>query len=104
MAGAGGGLQKRNRVLYGAQESYHHMCRFFSGFFMLHPLLAEVASCLGPPPPQPPSDYSQRTPHRISSHCAVRVPVLNLATSSRQRERPFTELRHTLQNMCIGVN
>lgn len=28
-------------VLYGARESYHHMCRYFSGFFYRHPLLAD---------------------------------------------------------------
>ncbi|KAK9813855.1 hypothetical protein WJX73_002213 [Symbiochloris irregularis] len=29
-----------NGVLYGGRESYHHMCRYFSGFFFRHPLLA----------------------------------------------------------------
>lgn len=29
-------------VLYGGRESYHHMCRYFSGFFQHHPLLADV--------------------------------------------------------------
>ena len=28
-------------VLYGGRESYHHMCRYFSGFFFRHPILAE---------------------------------------------------------------
>ena len=28
-------------VLYGGRESYHHMCRYFSGFFYWHPLLQE---------------------------------------------------------------
>ena len=28
-------------VLYGGRESYHHMCRYFSGFFFRHPVLAE---------------------------------------------------------------
>jgi Glycolipid 2-alpha-mannosyltransferase len=32
----------RKGVLYGGRESYHHMCRYFSGFFQLHPLLADV--------------------------------------------------------------
>ncbi len=31
----------RRHVLYGGRESYHHMCRYFSGFFFKHPLLAE---------------------------------------------------------------
>ncbi|BDA47839.1 Glycolipid 2-alpha-mannosyltransferase 2 [Coccomyxa sp. Obi] len=31
----------RHRVLYGDRESYHHMCRYYSGFFHLHPLLQE---------------------------------------------------------------
>jgi mannosyltransferase len=26
-------------VMYGGLESYHHMCRFYSGFFFNHPLL-----------------------------------------------------------------
>ncbi|CAO3632386.1 unnamed protein product [Cunninghamella blakesleeana] len=30
---------KQNDVLYGHLESYHHMCRFQSGFFFDHPLL-----------------------------------------------------------------
>ena len=34
--------QVRKGVLYGGRESYHHMCRYFSGFFQLHPLLADV--------------------------------------------------------------
>ena len=29
-------------VLYGGRESYHHMCRYFSGFFQHHPLLADI--------------------------------------------------------------
>lgn len=28
-------------VLFGNMESYHHMCRFQSGFFFDHPLLDE---------------------------------------------------------------
>ena len=28
-------------VLYGSRESYHHMCRYFSGFIHKHPLLKE---------------------------------------------------------------
>lgn len=28
-------------VLYGGRESYHHMCRYFSGFFYRHPLLLQ---------------------------------------------------------------
>ncbi len=28
-------------VLYADKSSYHHMCRFYSGFFQLHPMLAE---------------------------------------------------------------
>ncbi|KAG0744809.1 hypothetical protein G6F57_010406 [Rhizopus arrhizus] len=31
----------RNQVYYGELESYHHMCRFQSGFFFDHPLLDE---------------------------------------------------------------
>lgn len=34
--------QVANGVLYGGRESYHHMCRYFSGFFQHHPLLADV--------------------------------------------------------------
>lgn len=29
------------RVIYGGSESYRHMCRFQSGFFFRHPLLAD---------------------------------------------------------------
>ena len=32
---------ERNGVLYGGRESYHHMCRYYSGFFYRHPVLAE---------------------------------------------------------------
>lgn len=32
---------KQSGVLYGGRESYHHMCRYFSGFFHRHPLLKE---------------------------------------------------------------
>ena len=32
---------KEEHVLYAARESYHHMCRYYSGFFHKHPLLAE---------------------------------------------------------------
>ena len=28
-------------VMHGGKESYHNMCRYFSGFFALHPLLAQ---------------------------------------------------------------
>ena len=31
----------KSGVLYGGRESYHHMCRYFSGFFFRHPVLAE---------------------------------------------------------------
>ncbi|ORX46290.1 glycosyl transferase [Hesseltinella vesiculosa] len=31
----------KNNVPYGDKESYHHMCRFQSGFFFRHPLLDE---------------------------------------------------------------
>lgn len=30
-----------NSVLFGGLESYHHMCRYQSGFFFDHPLLDE---------------------------------------------------------------
>ncbi|KAI8990757.1 nucleotide-diphospho-sugar transferase [Mycotypha africana] len=30
------------KILYGGSESYRHMCRYQSGFFMLHPLLDEL--------------------------------------------------------------
>ncbi|KAL4212615.1 hypothetical protein CU097_003731 [Rhizopus azygosporus] len=29
-------------ILYGGSESYRHMCRYQSGFFMLHPLLDDI--------------------------------------------------------------
>ena len=32
---------RENGVLYGGRESYHHMCRYFSGFIHKHPLLKE---------------------------------------------------------------
>ena len=32
---------KEEHVLYAGRESYHHMCRYYSGFFHKHPLLAE---------------------------------------------------------------
>lgn len=74
MSSAEGGLQKRNRVLYGAHEAYHHMCRFFSGFFMLHPLLAEVAA---KPPSPPPSPGGGPTPNAHPPHvitlCSMRA-------------------------------
>ncbi|KAG1078162.1 hypothetical protein G6F42_024396 [Rhizopus arrhizus] len=31
----------RNGVYFGGLESYHHMCRYYSGFFYKHPLLDE---------------------------------------------------------------
>ena len=31
----------KSGVLYGGRESYHHMCRYFSGFFFRHPVLAD---------------------------------------------------------------
>ncbi|KAL2017257.1 hypothetical protein VTK56DRAFT_2369 [Thermocarpiscus australiensis] len=33
--------QGDNAIMYGGLESYHHMCRFYSGFFYKHPLLAK---------------------------------------------------------------
>lgn len=33
---------KREGVPYGALESYHHMCRYQSGFFYKHELLKDV--------------------------------------------------------------
>lgn len=38
-AAAARAAQGRAKVLYGNVESYHFMCRYFSGFFMHHPLL-----------------------------------------------------------------
>lgn len=32
---------RKNNVFYGELESYHHMCRYQSGFFFDHPLLDE---------------------------------------------------------------
>ncbi|ORY86274.1 nucleotide-diphospho-sugar transferase [Protomyces lactucae-debilis] len=29
-------------IMYGGLESYHHMCRFFSGFFFNHPLVKDL--------------------------------------------------------------
>lgn len=34
--------QVHDGVLYGGRESYHHMCRWYSGFFQHHPLLADI--------------------------------------------------------------
>lgn len=34
------GMRERG-ILYGGRESYHHMCRYFSGFIHKHPLLKE---------------------------------------------------------------
>ncbi|KAJ5101796.1 hypothetical protein NUU61_004018 [Penicillium alfredii] len=35
------GIKKQGdaAIMYGGMESYHHMCRFYSGFFYKHPLL-----------------------------------------------------------------
>ncbi|KKK12740.1 hypothetical protein P175DRAFT_081361 [Aspergillus ochraceoroseus IBT 24754] len=35
------GIRKQGdaAIMYGGMESYHHMCRFYSGFFYKHPLL-----------------------------------------------------------------
>ncbi|KAK4131554.1 glycosyltransferase family 15 protein [Trichocladium antarcticum] len=37
------GINKQgdNAIMYGGMESYHFMCRFYSGFFFHHPLLAK---------------------------------------------------------------
>ncbi|KAJ1922375.1 hypothetical protein IWQ60_006566 [Tieghemiomyces parasiticus] len=35
------GREKLKNVIYGTSESYRHMCRFNSGFFFHHPLLAQ---------------------------------------------------------------
>ncbi|KAL2272018.1 hypothetical protein VTJ83DRAFT_1389 [Remersonia thermophila] len=37
------GINKQgdNAIMYGGMESYHFMCRFYSGFFYKHPLLAK---------------------------------------------------------------
>lgn len=37
------GIRKQGdaAIMYGGMESYHHMCRFYSGFFYKHELLAE---------------------------------------------------------------
>jgi alpha 1,2-mannosyltransferase len=32
---------EKDNVIYGGSESYRHMCRFNSGFFFMHPLLAQ---------------------------------------------------------------
>lgn len=34
-------VQADRNVTYGNQKSYHQMCRFFSGFFFLHPLVTK---------------------------------------------------------------
>jgi hypothetical protein len=33
---------QREKIVYGGSESYRHMCRYQSGFFMLHPLLDDL--------------------------------------------------------------
>ncbi|KAJ1928644.1 hypothetical protein IWQ60_001849 [Tieghemiomyces parasiticus] len=38
---AAAGRKKLQDILYGSSESYRHMCRFNSGFFFHHPLLAQ---------------------------------------------------------------
>ncbi|KAJ1941742.1 hypothetical protein FBU59_003411, partial [Linderina macrospora] len=48
----------RNGVVYGGSESYRHMCRFESGFFYRHPLLAEF-------------DYYWRVEPNIYYHCDI---------------------------------
>ncbi|KAJ1928440.1 alpha 1,2-mannosyltransferase 2.4.1 [Tieghemiomyces parasiticus] len=38
---AAAGRKKLKNIIYGPSESYRHMCRFNSGFFFHHPLLAQ---------------------------------------------------------------
>ena len=46
------------RIIYGGSESYRHMCRYNSGFFFLHPLLA-------------PYDYYWRVEPNVDFTCDV---------------------------------
>lgn len=52
----------RQRVIYGGSESYRHMCRFESGFFYRHPLMADY-------------DYYWRVEPDVKFHCDVNYDV-----------------------------
>jgi alpha 1,2-mannosyltransferase len=49
---------KADNVLYGASESYRHMCRFQSGFFFRHPLVEKL-------------DYYWRVEPGVTFHCDI---------------------------------
>ncbi|KAK4108962.1 glycosyltransferase family 15 protein [Canariomyces notabilis] len=85
------GINKQgdNAIMYGGLESYHFMCRFYSGFFYKHPLLANY-------------DWYWRLEPEISYFCDITYdPFLKMI--EHNKTYGFTiavkELRETVPNI-----
>lgn len=67
-------------MLYGGRESYHHMCRYFSGFFYKHPLLKEF-------------DYYWRMEPDVHYYCDLDYdPFLFMQASKAGHNLPIVSL------------
>ena len=73
-------------VLYGGRESYHHMCRYFSGFFFRHPLLEKF-------------DYYWRMDPNVHYFCDLDYdPFLYMQVTGPR----IVQVDHWAVNACAG--
>lgn len=85
------GIRKQGdaAIMYGGMESYHHMCRFYSGFFYKHELLQQY-------------DWYWRLEPEIKYFCDITYdPFLHMATTNKTYGFTIAvkELRETVPNI-----
>ncbi|EED23230.1 alpha-1,2-mannosyltransferase (Kre5), putative [Talaromyces stipitatus ATCC 10500] len=85
------GIRKQGdaAIMYGGMESYHHMCRFYSGFFYKHPLLLKY-------------EWYWRLEPEIKYFCDITYdPFLKMAENNKTYGFTIAvkELRETVPNI-----
>ena len=85
------GIRKQGdaAIMYGGMESYHHMCRFYSGFFYKHELLA-------------PYEWYWRLEPEISYFCDITYdPFIEMARANKTYGFTIAvkELKETVPNI-----
>lgn len=85
------GIRKQGdaAIMYGGMESYHHMCRFYSGFFYKHPLLLKY-------------EWYWRLEPEIKYFCDITYdPFLKMAEANKTYGFTIAvkELRETVPNI-----
>ncbi|KAF5865693.1 alpha-1,2-mannosyltransferase (Kre5) [Aspergillus alliaceus] len=85
------GIRKQGdaAIMYGGMESYHHMCRFYSGFFYKHPLLMKY-------------EWYWRLEPEISYFCDITYdPFVKMAEANKTYGFTIAvkELRETVPNI-----